>query len=127
VVNTDSASINREKGNCFEFADEPNPVEEFKSSNIWKRYADYILKSERIFFERASLGYFERRISGLFLVFVDVAANKVVKANEYTVGFYFLIPVVIFVSVMLIYILHFLQGIHYVLADKVYVDGTVGE
>ena len=127
VVNTDSANITRDGGNCFEFADDLSTVEESKLSKIWKRCANYIMEGKRICLERASLEYFERKISRLVLAFVDVVANKVVKANEYTVGLCFLIPVVTFVSVLFIYILHFLRGIHYALADKVFVEGTAAD
>jgi hypothetical protein len=124
AINTDSANITREGGNSFEFSDDSNTVEKPKTSTIWKRCADYIIEGERICIERSSLKYLERKISRVVLAFVDLAANKVVKANEYSVGLCFLIPVVTFVSVLLMYILHALQDIHSVLADKVFVEGT---
>jgi hypothetical protein len=125
AINTDSANITREGDNYLEFSDDSNTVEKHKTSSIWKRCADYIIEGEKICLELSSLKYVERKISRIVLAFVDVTANKVVKANEYSVGLCFLIPVVTFVSVLLMYILHALQDIHSVLADKVFVEGTV--
>jgi hypothetical protein len=127
VVNTDSSNITSEGGNCFEYTDEPKAVGEFRLSKIRKRYADYILEGKKVFFERISLEYFERGISSLVLAFVDRVTKGVAKVNEYTVGLYFLIPVVIFVSIMFMYILHVLQDIHYALAGKVFIEGIAGD